>query len=133
MVTQGICVDRWAPLLLVCIVVRMIASNGWRFTESKSCHIRKIKTQSKKPTNKGLIKSTIQPKRQRVSTKRNTSSEDNCCYIWERDWKDDEEEFQSKWVVCETNSCPKCICNECLPINFDYKKEFICNVCKRKN
>ena len=77
------------------------------------------------------VKPKVPPKRKKVP-KRNSELEDHHCHICELGWEDEVDEMKSKWVGCETNDCPKWICQRCLPDNFNYKEEFFCNACKKK-
>ena len=55
--------------------------------------------------------------------------EDQTCNGCDRDWDEEREELQSKWVGCETHGCPHWTCPRCLPLGFDYKDEYYCDDC----
>ena len=63
------------------------------------------------------------------SVTRNLSKEDHHCHVCQENWNEETDVDKAKWVGCETQNCPKWVCPRCLPPNFDYKNDYLCDDC----
>lgn len=89
---------------------------------------------SRPPGREGTVMQKDQASSSSSSSKKKKTSvrttlEDNNCYICEINFYDVPRLSQRKWVGCETNGCPHWVCESCLPPNFNYESEYICDYC----
>ena len=64
---------------------------------------------------------------------RQEEAEDDDCYLCAGEFREYSSYAQKRWVGCETNNCPHWACPRCLPDNFDYENEYLCEDCNREN